>query len=93
MEFIKHGKNYLIKGSNGIIVSEEEKIKLENNELVLKDLEGCNCQKETTKKISKNKKRLKEINIKKEFEENYLKTALTEGVGVDDIIEETTKSI
>ena len=37
--------------------SEEEKIKLENRELVLQDLEGCECQKETTKKISKNKKK------------------------------------
>ena len=61
MEFVKLGKNYLIKNSNGRIVSEKEKLQLENNELVLKDIEGCECQKETTKKISKNKKRLKEI--------------------------------
>lgn len=61
MEFIKCGKNYMIKGSNGRIVSEEEKIKLENRELILKDIEGCDCQQETTKKLSKNKKRLKEI--------------------------------
>ena len=85
MEFIKVGKNYMIKGSNGRIVSEEEKIKLENKELILKDIEGCECQKETTKKISKNKKRLKEI--KKE-------TALKDkGDSADDIIEETVKSI
>lgn len=83
MEFIKVGKNYMIKNSNGRIVTEEEKIKLENRELVLNDIKGCNCQAETTKKISKNKKRLKEIK----------ETALTEGVGVDDIIKETTESI
>lgn len=58
MEFIKKGKNYLIKDSNGIIVSEEEKIKLENKELILKDLNSCGCQGETTKKIIENNKRL-----------------------------------
>ena len=83
MEFIKCGKNYMIKNSNGRIVSEKEKLQLENNELVLKDIEGCECQKETTKKISKNKKRLKEI-----------ETALKDkGESADDIIEETNKSI
>ena len=34
---------------------------MENNELVLKDFSSKDCQKETTKKISKNKKRIKEI--------------------------------
>ena len=29
MEFIKHRNGYLIKDSNGIVVSEEEKLKLE----------------------------------------------------------------
>jgi hypothetical protein len=61
MEFIKVGKNYMLKGSNGIIVDEKEKLQMENNELVIKDFESNNCQKETTKKISKNKKRIKEI--------------------------------
>lgn len=78
MEFIKLGKNYLIKGSNGRVVSEKEKLQLENNELILEDIKGCDCQKETTKKIAKNKKRIKEI-------EN---TALKEG-NADDTIEET----
>lgn len=61
MEFVKLGKNYLIKHSNGKVVSEKEKIELENKELIFKDITGCNCQKETTKKLTKNKKRLKEI--------------------------------
>lgn len=61
MEFVKLGKNYLIKNSNGKVVSEKEKIELENKELIFKDITGCNCQKETTKKLTKNKKRLKEI--------------------------------
>ena len=80
MEFIKNGKNYIIKNSNGRVVTEKEKLELENKELILKDIEGCNCQQETTKKISKNKKRLKEIKD----------TALTlEGVSENDSIEET----
>ena len=74
MEFIKVGKNYMIKNSNGRIVSEEEKIKLENRELVLHDLKGCECQQETTKKISKNKKKL---------------TALQKEENADDTIKET----
>ena len=61
MEFIKKGKNYLIKNSNGRIVSEEEKIKLENKELILQDMSSNNCQQETTKKIKENKKRIAEI--------------------------------
>ena len=60
-EFVKIGKRYILKNSNGRVVSEKEKIQMENKELILKDIEGCNCQKETTKKLTKNKKRLKEI--------------------------------
>ena len=82
-EFVKYGKNYLVKNSNGRIVSEKEKIQMENKELILKDITGCGCQKETTKKITKNKKRLKEI----EKEEKSVK-----GVA-DDTIEETTKTL
>lgn len=70
MEFIKVGKNYMIKNSNGRIVSEKEKLELENKELVLKDITGCECQKETTKKISKNKKRIKEIETALQDKEN-----------------------
>lgn len=61
MEFIKIGKNYMIKNSPSIIITEEEKLKLEKNELILKDIEGCNCQGETTKKISKINKKIKEV--------------------------------
>ena len=64
MEFIKMGDKYLIKNSNGIVVDEAEKLKLENNEMVLKDFSSNKCQKETTKKISKNKKKIKELNDK-----------------------------
>lgn len=61
MEFIKYGNKYLIKNSPNIIVSEEEKLKLEKRELVLQDIEGCECQKETTKKIRKINKKIKEV--------------------------------
>lgn len=64
MEFIKMGDKYLIKNSNGVVVDEKEKLKLENNEMVIKDVESNLCQKETTKKISKNKKKIEELNDK-----------------------------
>lgn len=82
MEFIKIGKNYLIKDSNGRIVSEKEKLQLENNELVLEDIKSNQCQQETTKKISKNKKRVKEI----EKTESEKET-------VDEVIEETDTTL
>jgi hypothetical protein len=61
MEFIKVGKNYMIKNSNGKIVSEKEMLELQNNELVIKDFKSNECQGKTTQKIVKNKKRIKEI--------------------------------
>ncbi len=64
MEFIKQNDgNYIIKNSNGRVVSEKEKLQLENKELVLEDIKS-DCGKEATKKISKNKKRIKEIEEK-----------------------------
>lgn len=61
MEFIRLvDGNYLVKNSNGRIVSEKEKLQLENDELVLEDIKK-DCAKDITKKISKNKKRIKEI--------------------------------
>ena len=62
MEFIKQKDgNYLIKNANGRIVSEKEKLQLENKEMVLEDITSDKCVKKITKKISKNKKRIKEI--------------------------------
>ena len=61
MEFIKVGKNYMIKNSNGQIVSEKEMLELQNNELIIKDFKSNECQAKTTQKIVKNKKRIKEI--------------------------------
>ena len=52
MEFIKLGKDkYLIKDSNSLVVSEEEKLKLEKRELVIKDIQSNECQGRTTQKI------------------------------------------
>lgn len=61
MEFIKVGKNYMIKGSNGIVISEKEKLELENKELIIKDIKSNECQGKTTQKIEKNKKKIKEL--------------------------------
>lgn len=61
MKFIRRTDgNYIIKGSNGVVVSEKEKLQLENRELVLEDIKS-DCAKEVTKKITKNKKRIKEL--------------------------------
>lgn len=106
MEFIKLGKKYLIKNSNGRIVDEKTKLELENKELVLKDITGCECQKETTKKISKNKKRIAEIekeNVKINVDlqpidskrvVEYIKkqTALQDKENADGTIEETVSA-
>ena len=76
MQFIKlNDGNYMIKDSNGYIVSEKEKIKLENKELVIKDITSNKCQEETTKKISKNKKKLKEIDKKLDEVDEVIKKA------------------
>lgn len=81
MEFIKVGKNYMIKNSNGRIISEKEKLELENKELTLTNAD-CACI-DKIKKVSKNNKRIKKI--EKE-------TALNKEVQ-DDTIQETDKSL
>lgn len=78
MEFIKKGNKYLIKGSNGIVVDEVERLKLENEEMIIQDFKSNNCQKETTKKIAKNKKKI---------------TALQKKENADDTIKETNTII
>ena len=62
MELIKLGKDkYLIKNSNGKIINKKERLELENKNLIIKDFESNDCQKETTKKIKKNKKKIKAL--------------------------------
>ena len=67
MEFVKVRNGYLIKNGNGRIISEKEKLEIENHELVLEDINSSDCVKEITKKISKNKKRIKELEEKEEL--------------------------
>ena len=86
MEFIKHGDNYLIKNSNGTIVSPEEKLKLEKKELVIKDMESNKCQQDTTKKISEINKKIKKTKKVKE-------EAKKEDIEVADTIEETETTL
>lgn len=83
MEFIKVGKNYMIKNSNGRIITEKEKLQLENNELVIKDFKSNECQGKTTQKIKKNKKRIKEIET----------ATLPKEEIANDIIQETDSTI
>lgn len=93
MEFIKVGKNYMIKNSNGRIVSEKEKLELENNELIIKDFKSNECQGKTTRKIAKNKKRIKEI-MEEDKKEKFIPvetydTALQDKENADETNEET----
>ena len=102
MEFIKVGKNYMIKNSNGRIVSEKEKLELENKELIIEDIKSNKCQGKTTQKIKRNKKKIKDImeeeknnkieEIDTYDEEDLKKTALNKEVQ-DEIIEETDTAI
>ena len=78
MEFVKVGKNYMIKFSNGRIVTEAEKLELENQELIIKDIQSNECQGKTTQKITKNKKKI---------------AALKNKESADDTIKETDKTI
>lgn len=59
MDFIQIGKDrYMIKGSNNLVVSKEEKLRLEKKELVIKDITSNECQAETTQKIEEINKEL-----------------------------------
>jgi exosome complex RNA-binding protein Rrp4 len=80
MEFIKVGKNYMIKNGNGRIITEQEKLELENKELIIKDIQSNECQAKTTQKLTRNKKRLKKITAPQK--EN-----------ADDIIKETDSTL
>ena len=80
MEFIKVGKNYMIKNGNGRMITEKEKLELENKELIIKDIQSNECQGKTTQKLTKNKRRLKKITAPQK--EN-----------ADDIIKETDSTI
>ena len=62
MEFIKlNDGNYMVKDANGLIVSEKEKLQMENKELVLEDIKSNGCQGKITKKIANNKKKIEKL--------------------------------
>ena len=106
MEFIKVGKNYMIKNGNGRIITEKEKLELENKELIIKDIQSNECQGKTTQKLARNKKKIAELkknNIKINVELEpidskrvikYIKeqTAPQEE-NADDIIKETDSTL
>lgn len=75
MKFIQIDKNrYLIKGSNNIVVDEDEKLKLEKKELIIKDIASNECQGEATQKIVEIDKKLKGKNGKKSETKSVEKT-------------------
>ena len=78
MEFIKICKDrYMVKDSNNRIVDEETKLKLEKKELALKDIKGCECQAETTKKIKKIDEKLGKIKNAKSTKPDVIKETTT----------------
>ena len=95
MEFVKIGKNYMIKNGNGRIITEKEKLELENKELIIKDIQSNECQAKTTQKIIKNKKRLKKIKEEKFIPVETMDELDTAPVkeNADDIIEETDSTL
>lgn len=96
-EFVKLGKRYLVKNSNGRIVDEKTMLKMKNEELVLEDIKGNGCQGKITKEISKNKKKIKELeNLEALKEVSPIvkgETALEEKEDADDTIEETDTTL
>lgn len=53
MEFIKVGKNWLIKDSNGKLVSDKEKRQLENQEITIEEKPCKECEIKPVKKKKK----------------------------------------
>lgn len=94
-EFVKFGDKYIVKNSNGIIVDEKTMLKMKNKQLVLEDISSGGCKGKITKEISKNKKRIKELEALSQVSPIVKgETALKEKeVDADDNIKETIKSI
>lgn len=81
MEFIKVGKNWLIKDSNGRLVSDKEKRQLEKEELIIKPepCKECEIKMPEVSNVKFSKKKYKKAKI----------TATSIKENADDIIEET----
>lgn len=88
MEFIKVRNGYLVKGSNGLIVSEKEKKQLENGTLSIKGATCEACRTDKHKATATSKKG----NKKKKIVEEVIEEPINEKVEVveDDSIEETS---
>lgn len=69
MEFIKVGKKWLIKSSNGKLVSDKEKKELENQNLVIEEKPCKECE---IKPVKKTKKK-KTATSKKEIADDIIK--------------------
>lgn len=70
MEFIDIGRGkFLVRNSNGLIVDEKERLEMEKKGLIIKDIKSDTCVGETTKKISKINKKLKEVEVDDTIEE------------------------
>ena len=88
MEFIKVGKNkWLIKASNGRLISDKEKRQLENQEITIKDEHCKECEikipEATNVKFSNKKHKKPNVKI----------TATSKKEIANDIIEETDSTI
>lgn len=64
------GKRYRVVGSNNLIVSEKEKLKIEKDARVLADIKSNKCQGENTKKIKELEEEIKDLEEKEAKVEN-----------------------
>ena len=86
MEFIKVGKNYMIKDSNGYMISEKQKEQYEKN-LLNPEHKPCNCGKtkvninttivSNTNEIKKQLKKIKSTSKKTEVQNDTIEEATT----------------
>lgn len=93
MEFIKVRNGYLVKGSNGLIISEQEKAQLESGELTIKGAtcEACRVDKHKATATATSKKENKKKKIVEEKIEEPIEDAIEEvEVVEDDSIEEAS---
>lgn len=92
LEFIKVRSGYLVKNSNGLIVSEDEMKDLESGVLSIKGAtcEACRTDRPHKKATATSKKEKKKKN--KKIVEEVIEEPINEEVGVvkDDNIEETS---
>ena len=89
LEFIKVRNGYLVKNSNGLIVSENEKKDLENGVLSIK---GATCEACRTNRPHKKATATSKKEKKKKIVEEVIEEPINEEVEVveDDNIEETS---